>query len=82
MATHSSILAWEISCSLVGYSPSGCKRVGHNSDSKTEQEVIAKISPNFCERHKFKDPRSSLKLKQSKFKGKYSKRHNKQTAEY
>ena len=27
MATHSSILAWEISLSLVGYNPWGCKRV-------------------------------------------------------
>ena len=25
MATHSSILAWEITWSLVGYSPWGCK---------------------------------------------------------
>ena len=31
MATHSSILAWEIAQrSLAGYSPWGHKRVGHN----------------------------------------------------
>ena len=32
MATHSSILAWEIhgQSSLVGYSPWGCKRIRHN----------------------------------------------------
>ena len=32
MATHSSILAWKIlwKKSLAGYSPWGCKRVGHN----------------------------------------------------
>ena len=30
MATHSSILAWEISWSLVGYTPWGRKRVKHD----------------------------------------------------
>ena len=32
MATHSSILAWKIrgQKSLVGYSPWGCQRVGHD----------------------------------------------------
>ena len=30
MATHSSILAWEIAWSLAGYSPWGSKRVGHD----------------------------------------------------
>ena len=32
MATHSSILAWEIydQGSMVGYSPWGCKRVRHD----------------------------------------------------
>ena len=34
--THSSILAWEISWieDLVGYSPWGCKRVGHDLVAK------------------------------------------------
>ena len=32
MATHSGILAWEIPWTqeLAGYSPWGCKRVGHD----------------------------------------------------
>ena len=30
MATHSSILAWEIIWTPVGYSPWGHKRVGHD----------------------------------------------------
>ena len=36
MATHSSILAWEIPWTenLVGYSPWGLKRVGHNLEAK------------------------------------------------
>ena len=43
MATHSSILAWEIhgQWSLAGYSPEGCKRVQH--DSATKQQIY--VSP-------------------------------------
>ena len=40
MATHSSILAWEIPWTerrLVGYSPWGCKRVGHDLGTKQQQ---------------------------------------------
>ena len=39
MATHSSILAWEIhgQGSLAGYSPCGGKRVGHNLVTKQQQ---------------------------------------------
>ena len=39
MATHSSILAWEIpgQRSLAGYSPWGC-RVGHNLATKQQQQ--------------------------------------------
>ena len=39
MATHSSTLAWEIShgrSSLVGHSPGGHKRVGHNLAAKQQ----------------------------------------------
>ena len=35
MATRSSILAWEV---LAGYSPWGCKRVGHNLATKQQQQ--------------------------------------------
>ena len=39
MATHSSILAWEIPSSLVGYSPQGCKEPntteGLNNNKRT-----------------------------------------------
>ena len=40
LATHSSILAWEIPCqrSLVGYSPWGHKRVGHDLAKKQLQK--------------------------------------------
>ena len=40
MATHSSILAWEISWTmeLVDYSPRGSKRVGHNLVTKQQQQ--------------------------------------------
>ena len=36
MATHPSILAWEIpwKWSLADYSPCGCKRIGHNTATK------------------------------------------------
>ena len=34
MVTHSSMLAWEI---LAGYSPQGCKRVGHYCVTKQQQ---------------------------------------------
>ena len=39
MATHSSILAWEIQeqRSLVGYSPPGLKRVRHDRATKQQQ---------------------------------------------
>ena len=38
MATHFSILAWEIPGlrSLVGYSPWGCRRVRHNLETKQQ----------------------------------------------
>ena len=41
MAAHSSILAWEIhgQRSLVGYSPRGCKRVGHDLATKKQQKI-------------------------------------------
>ena len=38
MTTHSNILAWEIPCSLSGYSPWGHKRIGH--DLVTKQQYI------------------------------------------
>ena len=39
LATHSSVLAWEIprKTSLAGSSPWGCKRVGHNLATKQQQ---------------------------------------------
>ena len=39
MATHSSILAWEIhgQRSLIGYSPWGCKRVRYDLAIKQQQ---------------------------------------------
>ena len=42
MATHSSILAWEISRTeeLASYSPWGCKRFGHNLATKQQQQAI------------------------------------------
>ena len=42
MATHSSILAWEIhgQKSLVGYSPWGLRRVRYNLATKQQQEKI------------------------------------------
>ena len=38
MARHSSILAWNpmVRASLVGYSPWGCKRAGHNWVTKPQ----------------------------------------------
>ena len=44
MATHSSIVAWEIPWkrSLVAYSPRGRKRVGHNLATKQEQHIKSK----------------------------------------
>ena len=40
MATHASILAWEIpKRSLVGYSPRGHKRVGHNLMTKQQEKL-------------------------------------------
>ena len=42
MATHSSILAWEIPWrSLVGYSPRGHKRDGHDWVTKQQQFHLA-----------------------------------------
>ena len=38
MATHSSILAWEILWSLAGHSPWGCKRVKHDLATKQQQQ--------------------------------------------
>ena len=42
MATHSSILAWEISCTeeLAGYSPWGRKRVGHDLAIKQQLQKM------------------------------------------
>ena len=42
MATHSSILTWEIhgQTSLVGYGPWGHKRVGHSLVTKQQQQYI------------------------------------------
>ena len=42
MVTHSSILAWEIPCtrSLVGYSPWGCRRVGHILATKQQVRLM------------------------------------------
>ena len=44
MATHFSILAWEIPWTegLVGYSPRGLKRVRHNLATK-KQQIITKV---------------------------------------
>ena len=44
MATHFSILAWEIPWTegLVGYSPRGLKRVRHNLATK-KQQIVAKV---------------------------------------
>ena len=56
MATHSSILAWEIPWteSLVGYSPWGHKRVGHNLVTKQQHRYITKqgFQKSICYRHK------------------------------
>ena len=38
MATHSSILAWEIPWSLAGHSPCGCKRIKHDLATKQQQQ--------------------------------------------
>ena len=38
MATHSSILAWEIPWSLAGHSPWGCKRIKHVLAAKQQQK--------------------------------------------
>ena len=49
MATHSSILAWEIpkgQRSLADYSPWGCKRVGHNLATKTTKNIC--IHTHIC----------------------------------
>ena len=42
MATHSSILDWEIPWTekLVGYSPWGHKRVRHNLATKQQQKTV------------------------------------------
>ena len=44
MATHFSILAWEIPWTegLVGYSPRGLKRVRHNLATK-QQQIVTKV---------------------------------------
>ena len=48
MATHSSTFAWEIPCSgSMGYSPQGCKRVGHDwatehADACALKDIIRK----------------------------------------
>ena len=46
MATHSSILAWEISRTeeLASHSPWGCKRFGHNLATKQQQHTIGTTS--------------------------------------
>ena len=46
MATHSSILAWEIPWteSLVGYSPWGHKRVGHDLVTKQQQKASTEMA--------------------------------------
>ena len=46
MATHSSVLAWEMPWTVTaGYSPWGCKRVGHNLVTKTtiKPKIVPKI---------------------------------------
>ena len=58
MATHSSILTWEIQGqrSVAGYSPWGCKRVGHDLETKQHglfQEdggggLVAKLCPTLA----------------------------------
>ena len=42
MATHSRILAWEIPWTeeLGGFSPGGCKRVGHDLVTQQQQERL------------------------------------------
>ena len=40
MATHSSILAWEIPRTEVDYSPWGYKRVGQNLVTKQQQQEM------------------------------------------
>ena len=45
MATHSSILAWKShrQRSLAGYSPWGLKRVGHNLETKQQQQTYTML---------------------------------------
>ena len=45
MATHSSILAWEIPWTEVGYSPWSYKRVGHDLETKQQIPIL---SPHIC----------------------------------
>ena len=56
MATHSSILAWEIPWteSLVGYSSWGRKRVGHDLVTKQQHRCITKqgFQKSICYHHK------------------------------
>ena len=40
IATHSSILAWEVQRSLVGNSPWSRRRVGHNLATKQQQQYV------------------------------------------
>ena len=40
MATHSSILAWEIPRNLAGYSPLGRKKVGHDLVAKNSNNKV------------------------------------------
>ena len=45
MPTLLSILAWEIhgQRSLVGYSPKGCKRIGHDLAAKQQMKVSSAV---------------------------------------
>ena len=49
MATHSSILAWEIPRTEepAGCSPWGCKRVGYDLETKQQQQQLAYIIHEF-----------------------------------
>ena len=48
MATHSSILAWEVQRSLAGYSPPSCRRVGHNLATEQQQQHVNAFMWDMC----------------------------------
>ena len=62
MATHSSVLAWEISWtgSLAGCSPWGCKRVGHNLANAAAAAKSLQSCPTLCDPRDGSPPGSSV----------------------